>query len=100
MLDDNGHPIEDRIYNAADMNRNLVLGLRDRVVAGKITEYLKGTDRNAKTIVFCEDVDHAQRMTAALAQANKDICATRQIRDADHWRQRSGQARAGQLHRP
>ncbi|WP_182283248.1 EcoAI/FtnUII family type I restriction enzme subunit R [Comamonas testosteroni] len=77
MLDDNGHPIEDRIYNAADMNRNLVLGLRDRVVAGKITEYLKGTDRNAKTIVFCEDVDHAQRMTAALAQANKDICATR-----------------------
>lgn len=77
MLDDNGHPIEDRIYNAADMNRNLVLGLRDRVVAGKITEYLKGTDHNAKTIVFCEDVDHAQRMTAALAQANKDICATR-----------------------
>ncbi|MGW8420474.1 EcoAI/FtnUII family type I restriction enzme subunit R [Comamonas sp. HJ-2] len=77
MLDDNGHPIEDRIYNAADMNRNLVLGLRDRVVAGKITEYLKGTDRNAKTIVFCEDVDHAQRMTAALVQANKDICATR-----------------------
>ncbi|MDL5036729.1 DEAD/DEAH box helicase family protein [Comamonas sp. Y6] len=77
MLDDNGHLIEDRIYNAADMNRNLVLGLRDRVVADKITQYLKGTDRNAKTIVFCEDVDHAQRMTAALAEANKDICATR-----------------------
>ena len=77
MLDDNGQPIEDRIYNAADMNRNLVLGLRDRVVADKITQYLKGTDRNAKTIVFCEDINHAQRMTAALAEANKDICATR-----------------------
>lgn len=77
MLDDNGHPIEDRIYNAADMNRNLVLGLRDRVVASKITEYLKGTDRNAKTIVFCEDIDHAERMTAALQNANADICATR-----------------------
>ena len=77
MLDDAGHPIEDRIYTAADMNRNLVLGLRDRVVADKITQYLKGTDRNAKTIVFCEDIDHAQRMTAALAEANKDICATR-----------------------
>ncbi|GAO73549.1 EcoAI/FtnUII family type I restriction enzme subunit R [Comamonas sp. E6] len=77
MLDDEGNLIEDRIYTAADMNRNLVLGLRDRVVADKITQYLKGTDRNAKTIVFCEDVDHAQRMTAVLAEANKDICATR-----------------------
>lgn len=77
MLDDAGNPIEDRIYTAADMNRNLVLGLRDKVVADKITQYLKGTDRNAKTIVFCEDIDHAQRMTAALAEANKDICATR-----------------------
>lgn len=77
MLDDNGEPIEDRIYNASDMNRNLVLGLRDRVVADKITQYLKGTDRNAKTIVFCEDINHAERMTAALAEANKDICATR-----------------------
>ncbi|WP_218239614.1 EcoAI/FtnUII family type I restriction enzme subunit R [Comamonas fluminis] len=77
MKDDNGNLIEDRIYNASDMNRNLVLGLRDRVVADKITQYLKGTDRNAKTIVFCEDVDHAQRMTAALAEANKDLCAAR-----------------------
>jgi type I restriction enzyme R subunit len=77
MLDDNGEPIEDRIYNASDMNRNLVLGLRDRVVAHKITQYLQGTDRNAKTIVFCEDVNHAERMTKALAQANQDICATR-----------------------
>lgn len=77
MLDDNGHPIEDRIYNASDMNRNLVLGLRDRVVADKITQYLQGTDRNAKTIVFCEDIHHAQRMTQALQNANQDICATR-----------------------
>ncbi len=77
MLDDNGQPIEDRIYNAADMNRHLVLGLRDRVVADKITQYLQGTDRNAKTIVFCEDIDHAQRMTTALVNANQDICATR-----------------------
>ncbi|WP_312835017.1 EcoAI/FtnUII family type I restriction enzme subunit R [Comamonas sp.] len=77
MLDDNGYPIEDRIYNASDMNRNLVLGLRDRVVADKITQYLKGTDRNAKTIVFCEDINHAERMTAALAKANKDLCAIR-----------------------
>lgn len=77
MLDDHGVLIEDRIYTVADMNRNLVLGLRDKVVADKITQLLKATGRNAKTIVFCDDIDHAQRMTAALANANKDICANR-----------------------
>jgi hypothetical protein len=45
-------------------------------VAAKITEYLKATDRYAKTIVFCEDIDHAARMRQALANANADICAT------------------------
>jgi hypothetical protein len=49
------------------MNRKLVLEKRDEVVAAKITEYLKATDRNAKTIVFCEDIDHAARMRQALA---------------------------------
>jgi type I restriction enzyme R subunit len=44
------------------------------VVAAKITEYLKATDRYAKTIVFCEDIDHAARMRQALANANADIC--------------------------
>jgi type I restriction enzyme R subunit len=68
------HLIEDRIYNATDMNRKLVLEKRDEVVAAKITEYLKATDRYAKTIVFCEDIDHAARMRQALANANADIC--------------------------
>jgi type I restriction enzyme R subunit len=45
-------------------------------VAAKITHYLKATDRHAKTIVFCEDIDHAARMRQALANANADICAT------------------------
>jgi type I restriction enzyme R subunit len=56
------------------MNRKLVLEQRDEVVAAKITEYLKATDRMAKTIVFCEDIDHAARMRQALANANADIC--------------------------
>jgi type I restriction enzyme R subunit len=43
-------------------------------VAAKVTEYLKATDRYAKTIVFCEDIDHAARMRQALANANADIC--------------------------
>ncbi len=74
MLDKRGNLIEDRIYNAADMNRTLVLEQRDEVVAAKITEYLKATDRFAKTIVFCEDIDHAARMRQALSNANADLC--------------------------
>ena len=75
MLDKHGHAIEDRIYTGADMNRKLVLEQRDAAVATKITEYLKATDRCAKTIVFCEDIDHANRMRQALANANADLCA-------------------------
>jgi len=75
MRDKLGNVIEDRIYNAIDMNRKLVLERRDEVVAAKITEYLKATDRYAKTIVFCEDIDHASRMRQALSNANADIAA-------------------------
>lgn len=74
MTDKFGNLIEDRIYNATDMNRKLVLEQRDEVVAAKITEYLKATNRFDKTIVFCEDIDHAARMRQALANANADIC--------------------------
>ena len=76
MTDKHGQQIEDRIYTGADMNRKLVLEARDVAVAARITEYLKGTDRYAKTIVFCEDIDHASRMRQALSNANADICQT------------------------
>ena len=76
MTDKHGHAIEDRIYTGADMNRKLVLEQRDVAVAAKITEYLKATDRYAKTIVFCEDIDHAAGMRQALSNANADLCAT------------------------
>ncbi|NMM82411.1 restriction endonuclease [Acidovorax sp. SRB_14] len=75
MTDKHGHAIEDRIYTGADMNRKLVLEQRDAMVAAKITDYLKATDRYAKTIVFCEDIDHAARMRQALSNANADLCA-------------------------
>lgn len=75
MMDKAGNVIVDRIYTGADMNRKIVLEKRDRVVAEKITEYLKATDRFAKTIVFCEDIDHAERMRLALSNANADMCA-------------------------
>jgi type I restriction enzyme R subunit len=76
MTDKLGHVIEDRVYIGRDMNRRLVLERRDEVVAAKITQYLKATNRYDKTIVFCEDIDHAARMRQALSNANADICQT------------------------
>jgi len=72
-LDKYGFEIEDREYNERDMDRNLVLEKRTELVAAKITEFLKATDRYAKTIVFCENIDHAERMRQALVNANPDL---------------------------
>ncbi len=76
MTDNNGQLIDDRVYTGRDMNRKLVLEPRDTLVAERITAYLTATDRMAKTIVFCEDIDHAARMRQALSNANADLCAT------------------------
>ncbi|MFN3984697.1 MAG: EcoAI/FtnUII family type I restriction enzme subunit R [Rhodocyclaceae bacterium] len=65
-----GQLIEDRIYNQKDFDRTLVLEARTELVARKITEFLKATDPFAKTIVFCEDIDHAERMRQALVNLN------------------------------
>lgn len=73
--DRNGEEIADRIYNQRDMDRTLVLEERARLVAERVTEFLKSTDRYAKTIVFCEDIDHAERMRQALVNANADLVA-------------------------
>lgn len=66
MLDDHGQEIEDRIYNLKDMDRSLVLTARTQLVAAKVVEYLRGVDPYGKTIVFCENIDHAERMRSAL----------------------------------
>jgi type I restriction enzyme R subunit len=70
-----GQEIEDREYNERDFDRNLILEKRTELVATKITEFLKATDRFAKTIVFCENIDHAERMRQALVNANSDLAA-------------------------
>lgn len=70
-----GQLIEDREYNETDYDRNLILGKRTELVAAKITQFLKATDRFAKTIVFCENVPHAERMRQALVNANPDLAA-------------------------
>ncbi|MDT7526892.1 DEAD/DEAH box helicase family protein [Pseudidiomarina sp. GXY010] len=71
--DKSGQLVEDRIYNRKDYDKNLVIDERTEAVANKITEYLTKTNRFDKTIVFCVDIDHAQRMRAALANANSDL---------------------------
>ena len=69
-----GNEIEDRIYNNSDYDYNIVIEDRIRQVAQEITNYLKSTDRMAKTIVFCADETHAERMRMALTNANADMC--------------------------
>lgn len=73
--DKDGQAVEDRIYNRKDFDRNLVIEERTELVAAKLTEFLKGYDRFAKTIVFCVDIDHAERMRSALARQNADLVA-------------------------
>jgi len=72
QVDKRGQVIEDRIYNQSDMDRTLVLEKRTELVAKKITEFLTATDPFAKTIVFCDDIDHAERMRQALVNLNPE----------------------------
>ena len=68
--DKHGKLIKDRIYNQKDFDKTLVLDQRTELVASRITEFLQKTDPYSKTIVFCEDIDHAERMRQALANLN------------------------------
>jgi len=71
--DKDGNEVEDRVYNRKDFDRNLVIEERTQAVARKLTEFLKGYDCFAKTIVFCSDIDHAERMRSALSNLNPDL---------------------------
>lgn len=66
QLDDTGELIEDRIYNLMDFDRDIVFPERDKVVAERISSFLHGTNPMDKTIVFCQSIDHAERMRQAL----------------------------------
>ncbi len=65
-VDKYGKEIEDRIYNRKDFDRTMVLEKRTELVAQKIADFLEATDPYSKTIVFCQDIDHAERMRQAL----------------------------------
>ncbi|WP_367179813.1 EcoAI/FtnUII family type I restriction enzme subunit R [uncultured Paraglaciecola sp.] len=75
QTDDNGELIEDRIYNIKDFDRTIVIKNRTELVAQTITSYLQRTDPMAKTIIFCNDIDHAERMRRALVNLNPEQVA-------------------------
>ncbi|EIV8495146.1 EcoAI/FtnUII family type I restriction enzme subunit R [Vibrio vulnificus] len=75
QVDKHGEVITDRIYNQSDFDRTMVIDERTELVAQTITNYLKRTDPMAKTIVFCNDIDHAERMRRALANCNREQMA-------------------------
>ena len=73
QTDKNGNLIPDRIYTNSDFDYSIILEDRTEEVAREITEYLKTTGRMQKTIVFCANEDHAQRMRNALVSLNQDM---------------------------
>lgn len=75
QTDNNGELIQDRIYNQKDFDRTMVIDERTELVAKTITDYLKRTDPMSKTIVFCNDIDHAERMRRAIANLNPEQMA-------------------------
>lgn len=74
-LDVYGDEVEDREYNIMDYDRNLIIDERTATVAKRISDFLRGTNRFDKTIVFCVDIDHAERMRQALVNENADLSA-------------------------
>ncbi|MCB9434391.1 MAG: hypothetical protein H6668_20670 [Ardenticatenaceae bacterium] len=72
QVDKYGNEIADKLYTQDDMERTLIIEERTKLVASRITEFLREQDRMAKTIVFCVDIDHAERMRSALVNENGD----------------------------
>ncbi len=76
QLDRDGEEVEDRLYNVKDFDRTLVLDDRTKLTAKKITSFLKESgDRFQKSIIFCVDTEHADRMRQALINENPDLAA-------------------------
>ena len=75
QMDVYGNEIEDREYNISDFDRNLIIDERTQAVANRITKWLKANGRFSKTIVFCVDIEHAERMRQALINENTDLVA-------------------------
>lgn len=76
-LDRYGRAVPDEEYGTKDFERVVALRARTEAIARHLTDFLKNTDRFAKTIVFCVDQDHASEMRQALLNLNADLVAKR-----------------------
>ncbi|WP_295879220.1 EcoAI/FtnUII family type I restriction enzme subunit R [uncultured Thiohalocapsa sp.] len=76
-VDKDGQLVEQRQYNAKDFDRTLILTKRTELVARRVWEYLQAIDPMAKTIVFCDDQPHAERMRQALVNLIPEAAANR-----------------------
>ena len=72
QVDNKGELIDDRVYNGKDFDRTIVIDERTDLVAKTISSYLQRTDPMAKTIIFCNDIDHAERMRRAIINHNPE----------------------------
>lgn len=73
QVDMYGQEIEDREYGPKDFDKKLIIDDRTKEVAKRITKWLHDNDRFSKTIIFCVDIDHAERMRQALVNENTDL---------------------------
>lgn len=68
-----GYEVPDEIYKGPDFDKKIVLDERTKVVAKKVSDFIKATDSMQKTIVFCQDIEHAERMRQALVNENSEL---------------------------
>lgn len=68
-----GNIITDKVFEASDFNKNIVLFDRNKIVAKTIADFMKENNRYMKTIVFCKDIEHAQEMAMNLSNENPDL---------------------------
>jgi type I restriction enzyme R subunit len=61
------------VYGTPDFDRLIALKARTEAIARNLTDFLKKSDRFAKTIVFCVDQEHAEEMRRALNNCNADL---------------------------
>lgn len=72
-LDRYGREVPDEEYQTKDFERVVALRSRTQAMARHLTDLLKGTDRFAKTLVFCVDQEHAAEMRQELINLNSDL---------------------------
>lgn len=72
-VDEFGREIPEGLYTSAEFEKAIRLKARTRAIARRVTDFMKDTDRHAKTIVFCVDQEHAAQMRQELTTLNSDL---------------------------